>query len=60
MAVIADTVYLAYAGLRFYHAAGRSIISRGLRTGAAGRMLSNWIVWRRRPRRDVPPSITIS
>jgi hypothetical protein len=58
--MITDTVYLALAAVGFYHAAGRSIIARGLRSGAAGLTLSHWIVWRRRPQRDVPPSINNS
>lgn len=58
--MITDTVYLALAAVAFYHAAGRSIISRSLRTGAAALTLSNWIVWRRRSRPDVPLSINDS
>jgi hypothetical protein len=38
--VIADAVYFAIAGLDFYHATARVLISRGLK---AGLMLYGWI-----------------
>jgi hypothetical protein len=45
--VIADAVYLTVAGLGFYRAAARSIISRGLRSGLIR------LVRRNRPGREI-------
>jgi len=40
--VIADAVVLTVAGLGFYRATVRSIISRGLKSGLIGLIRRNW------------------
>ncbi|MET4385483.1 hypothetical protein ABIB73_001218 [Bradyrhizobium sp. F1.4.3] len=40
--MIADAVYLAVAGLGFYRAIVRSIVSRGLKSSLIGLTRRNW------------------
>jgi hypothetical protein len=41
--VIADAVFLAVAGLGFYRATVRSIVSRRLRSGLIGLIRHSWL-----------------
>jgi hypothetical protein len=41
--VIADAVFLAIAGLGFYRATVRSIVSRRLRSGLMGLIWHSWL-----------------
>ena len=50
--MIADAVFLAVAGIGFCHAAGRSILSSGLRAGMTTLVPQAWIRGRRRSRRN--------
>jgi hypothetical protein len=55
--VIADAVYLAFAGIGFCHAAGRSIFSSRLKVDVASLVPQAWIRGRRQLRRNRPASI---
>lgn len=45
--MIADAVYLAVAGIDFCHAAGRSMLSGGLKAGMTALVAQAWIRGRR-------------
>jgi hypothetical protein len=55
--MIADAVYLAFAGIDFCHAAGRSIFSSKMKVGVAGLVPQAWVRGGRRFRRNCPASI---
>ena len=55
--MIADAVYLAIAGIGFYHAAGRSMFSSRLKVGMATLVPQAWIRGRRRLQRNCSVSI---
>jgi len=55
--MIADAVYLAVAGVGFCHAAGRSILSSGLKAGMNALVPKAWTRGRRRLRRNHSTSI---
>ena len=55
--MIADAVYLAFVGVGFCHAAGRSIFSSRSKVDVAGLVPQAWIQGRRRIQRNRPASI---
>ena len=55
--MIADAVYLAFAGIDFCHAAGRSIFAGRVKAGVAGLVPQGWVRGRRRFRKNCVASI---
>jgi hypothetical protein len=55
--MIADAVYLAIAGIGFYHAAGRSMFSSRLKVGMDTLVPQAWIRGRRPFHRNCSASI---